>query len=62
MRYLYRALAEFSKIRKKAIYRFFYNDVNIFYNYSSLFRQSDIIATSNIKGASPYDDKKVRTT
>ncbi|EAE3949734.1 hypothetical protein ARN31_06600 [Listeria monocytogenes] len=62
MRYLYRALAEFSKIRKKAIYRFFYNDINVFYNYSSLFRQSDIIATSNIKGASPYDDKKVRTT
>ncbi|ECJ9748198.1 hypothetical protein FQR48_00700 [Listeria monocytogenes] len=61
MRYLYRSSGKFSKI-KKAIYRFFYNDVNVFYNYSSLFPQSDIIATSNIKGASPYDDKKVRTT
>ncbi|EAD1220597.1 hypothetical protein QJ32_08260 [Listeria monocytogenes] len=62
MRYLYRSSGKFSKIRKKAIYRFFYNDVNVFYNYSSLFPQSDIITTSNIKGASPYDDKKVRTT
>ncbi|EAF2335771.1 hypothetical protein CKY55_13775 [Listeria monocytogenes] len=62
MRYLYRTSAEFSKVRKKAIYRFFYNGINVFHNYSSLFRQSDIITTSNIKGASPYDDKKVRTT
>ncbi|EAE8347982.1 hypothetical protein BOQ23_13845 [Listeria monocytogenes] len=62
MGYLYRASARFLKVRKKAIYRFFYNDVNAFYNYSSLFRQSDIITTSNIKGASPYDDKKIRTT
>ncbi|EBB6230972.1 hypothetical protein D8Y14_00630 [Listeria innocua] len=59
MRFLYRVSGGFLELRKQEIYRFFLNDENVFSNHSSLFRQSDIITTSNIKGASPYDDKKV---